>query len=217
MNGALEVWALPPVVVRKVAVGVANTTLACHDANAVFAVVGPGRSRPDVAVHEQGRASDPAFNELLLGQSPRIETFIVRLVLGQELLVVLRVKCSVGCVAFSARRRRRATAGAGFVVPDQTILAAFGQASALASVWVEEEAFSALAEVDAGLAHAAVSVPDLAARAASAGHNKNSTDALVDGRWALAVAAASQIIPREAIGAFLDVAGALALLSIPVE
>lgn len=217
MNRALEVWALPPVVVREVAVGVANTTLACHDASAACAVVGPGRSRPDVAVHEQVRAKDPEINEVLLGKSPRIETFIGVLVLGQELCVVLRVKCSVGCVAFSARRRRRATAGAGFVVPDQTILAAFGQASAQASVWVEEEAFSALAEVDAGLAHAAVSVPDLAARAASAGHHNDSTDALVDGRWALTVAAASQIIPQEAIGAFLDVAGALALLSIPVE
>lgn len=127
----------------------------------------------------------------------------------------------VGSISFCASRSRRATAFAGVVVPGQTVFAAQRQAGTQASFGVEEETFSAFSEVDAWLAKTAVRIPN-GSTWARVVNNRNCValsilDVLVNRRDTLAVASASYITPDVTFRACLSVAGALALLCIPVE
>lgn len=85
----------------------------------------------------------------------------------------------------------------------------------MASIRVEEFAFSALTLVDAGLAEAAFGVPNGAAGALE-DDDFYSFDFLSQRRDALALAAAGFRIPGKVFLALLHVAGASALVTVPV-
>ena len=109
-------------------------------------------------------------------------------------------------------------ASADLVVPDHVLaFAALGEASALAGLRVEELVVSAETLVLANLALAAFLVPDSTARALVGDNSLTGQGVdLVDGGNAQALAHALLVVPHVVNFASLGVAGALALLGIPV-
>lgn len=109
-------------------------------------------------------------------------------------------------------------ARACFVAPDKIFsFAALGEASARASLGIEELIESTKTLVLARLALAAFGIPDGTARALVNGNNNasNGVSSVSDGNT-LALAHALGLAPDMVIFASLNVAGTLALLSIPV-